>query len=226
MSLDLMKRLAARLPLPWQEELKRIHHRRHIRRQSFGTSEPEFDILATLVSPGDWVIDVGANVGHYTKRLSDLVGPLGRVIAAEPVPETFALLAANVGLFEHRNVTLLNLAVSNTTSLVEIHIPQFTTGLRNYYQAAIRQGAGDLQVLTLALNSLELSHRIALVKIDAEGHDKAVVEGMGAILVRDLPTLIVEDVEASMIERLDELGYRHQVQPNSPNTIFRYPSRA
>lgn len=220
MSLDLMKRLAARLPLPWQEELKRIHHRRHIKRQTFGTSEPEFDLLASLVGPGDWVIDVGANVGHYTKRFSDLAGPLGRVIAVEPVPETFALLSANVGLFEHRNVTLLNVAASNSASIVTVNIPQFTTGLRNYYQAAIGSSAGDLRVLTLSLDSLGLSHGIKLVKIDAEGHDAAVVEGMEAILVRDRPALIVEDAEASMIERLARLGYRKQVQANSPNTVF------
>ena len=46
-----------------------------------------------MVSPRDWIVDVGANVGHYTKRLSELVGPKGRVIAFEPILETFSILS-------------------------------------------------------------------------------------------------------------------------------------
>ena len=223
MSLDFLKRLAARLPASWQGELKRIRYRRQIRRRTFGDSEAEFEMLGTLLEPGDWVVDVGANVGHYTKRFSDLVGPTGRVIAFEPVPETFALLAANVELFEHQNVTLLNFAASNTTSVVGLRIPQFNSGLRNFYQATVSQETGDVQVLTVPLDSLGLSHRINLVKIDAEGHDAEVLQGMEGILTRDLPVLIVESGLASMTGRLGKLGYRHETPPNSPNTLFRVP---
>ncbi len=95
-----MKRAAAALPLAWQQELKRLHYRRQISRGTFATDEPEYAILDSLVLPGSLVIDVGANVGHYTKKLSDLAGSRGRVIAFEPVPDTFSLLAANVALFQ------------------------------------------------------------------------------------------------------------------------------
>ncbi len=149
-----MKRLASRLPSSWQQELKRLHYRRQIHRQTFETTEPEFLILDQLISAGDWVIDVGANVGHYTKRFSDLVGPQGRVIALEPVPETFALLAANTSLFHYRNVTLLNLAASDQTTEVGIQIPDFETGLKNYYQATITTQESELQVMTVALDQL------------------------------------------------------------------------
>ena len=43
------------------------------------------------------LLDVGANVGHYTLRLSELVGEHGRVIAVEPVPET-ALIGDRNGM--------------------------------------------------------------------------------------------------------------------------------
>ena len=120
-----LKKLASHLPWLWQQELKRLHYRCQIHRQTFETTEPEFLVLDQLISSGDWVIDIGANVGHYTKRFSDLVGPQGRVIAVEPVPDTFALLAANVLLFQYRNVTLLNLAASDQTTVVGIQIPDF-----------------------------------------------------------------------------------------------------
>ena len=145
------------------------------------------------------------------------------MIALEPVPETFALLAGNVEHFNHKNVTLLNLAGSNMTKVVGVKVPTFKTGLRNFYQAAVSQGECDFQVLTVPLDSLGLSHRISLVKIDAEGHDAAVLLGMEGILTRDLPTLIVESDRASMVERLGRLGYQHETPPNSPNMLFRCP---
>ena len=132
---NLLKRLTSRLPPLWQQELKRLMFRHEIRHQKFKSYEAEFLILGSIISAGDWVVDVGANVGHDTKSFSDLVGPQGRVIAVEPVPETFELLSANVLLFQHSNVTLLNIAASDKLGVSGMRIPRFATGLNNYYQA-------------------------------------------------------------------------------------------
>jgi len=114
----LAKKTAARLPHEWQQALKRRHFQRHIARDTFRTDEPEWELAARWLAPGDWAIDVGANIGHYSKRFSDLVGAGGRVIAFEPVPATFELLAANAARFAWTNVTLLNLAASDATGVV------------------------------------------------------------------------------------------------------------
>ena len=88
---DLSKRLTSGLPQSWQHELKRLKCRREIQHRTFRSYEPAFLILDSLISAGDWVIDIGANGGHYTNRFCDLVGPQGRVIAVEPVAKTFAM---------------------------------------------------------------------------------------------------------------------------------------
>lgn len=222
-----LKRLASHLPTSWQQGLKRLHYARQIRRGSFGTSEPEFGILASMLNRGDWVIDVGANVGLYTKRFSDLVGPLGRVIALEPVSETGALLAANAALFQHANVTIVNLAASDATKVVGLRIPRFDSGLTNYYEAAVTTGAFDREVLAVALDSLGITHRVALIKVDAEGHDATVLHGALGLLERDRPALIVESISGILLERLAAMGYEKDPVPGSPNTVFRhagYPS--
>jgi FkbM family methyltransferase len=216
-----LRRLAARLPPFWQQELKRLYYRRQIRRQTFRLDEPEFRILDQFVSAGDWVIDIGASVGHYTRKLSELVGPGGRVIAVEPVPDTFSILAANIALFPYSNVTLLNLAASDQTTTVGIQIPEAETGLKNYYRAEITPQEAELQVMTVAIDSLALEHRIGLVKIDAEGHDPVVLEGMERLLSRDHPTLIVETSSTDVVKRLEGLGYDSMKLPGSPNTLFR-----
>jgi len=221
----LLKQIAALLPNRLQIELKRIHCGRQIKKGTFLTDEPEYNMLHNVISPGDWVFDIGANVGYYTKRFSDIVGPCGRVIAFEPVPTTFSLLSANVQLFTHSNVSLINLAVSNKMDIVSMSMPKFSTGLINYCEANISSAADcALSVLTIALDSLCINQRIALVKIDVEGHESFVLEGMKKLIEKYHPILIVETSSEMVIASLSALGYVPEKLPNSPNILFK-PAR-
>lgn len=223
--MSLVKSLASHLPNTVQHELKKLQYGVQIRYDRFYTQEPEFAVVADIIRPGDWILDIGANVGHYTKRFSELTGPTGRVIAFEPVPTTFALLASNARLFTHSNVTLFNAAVSDRFGPVGMAIPQFDSGLTNYYEAHLSAPTeSDLSVLAMNIDSLGLEARIALAKIDAEGHEAAVLKGMRATLQRDMPVLIVETSSPEVIASLESLGYRHERLPESPNILFR-PAR-
>ena len=218
----LLKQIAARLPNRWQTELKRIHFGRQVNKGTFVTDEPEYKILHNLINPGDWVIDIGANVGHYTKRFSELVGAHGRVIAFEPVPTTFFLLSANVQLFTDPNVSLINAAVSNKLNVVGMSLPKFSTGLTNYYQAHLSSAADSaLSVLTISLDSLCINQHIALVKIDAEGHESFVLAGMQKLIEKYHPVLIVETDSREVIANLTTLGYVPEQLQNSPNVLFK-----
>jgi FkbM family methyltransferase len=220
--MPLLKHIAARLPNRWQTELKRIYFGRQIGKGIFTTEEPEYKILPQLIKPGDWVIDIGANIGHYTKRFSELVGARGRVIAFEPVPTTFSLLSANVELFAYPNVTLLSAAVSNKLDVVGMSIPKFSTGLTNYYQAHLSSAIdSELFVLTMSLDSLCINRRIALVKIDTEGHESFVLSGMQRLLENHHPFLIIETVSKDLIAKLSTFGYSSEKLPNSPNILFK-----
>ena len=218
------KRIAALMPGRWQQELKRIFFRWHIKHGTFRTDEPEWDAAAEWLAPGDWAIDVGANIGHYTIRFSELVGPQGRVIAFEPVPETFELLAANSTLFPHANATLLNLAASESTQVLGMRIPSFPSGLKDYYEATLTAAGEDLRVMTRSIDSLACSGRVKLLKIDAEGHDDSVLRGARDLIERDFPTLVMESVSQEVSEYLASLGYRREDLRDSPNAVYRWPS--
>jgi FkbM family methyltransferase len=215
-----MKRLAALLPHSWQHELRRRHFQREIRRGSFYTDEKEYALLDKLLRAGDWALDVGANVGHYTKRMSELVGPSGRVIALEPVPDTFSLLAANARLFAHANVSLLNVAASDRLAIADMQIPRFANGLSNYYQASLGAGSGGLAVLTLPIDELSLP-KVRLVKIDVEGHELPALHGMRRLLQRDHPVLIVETGSQETTSLLGGLDYTVERLPGSSNLLCR-----
>lgn len=220
--MPLLKKIASQLPPQWQTEMKRIYFSRQIKRNSFVTDEPEYKILHDLISQGDWVVDVGANVGHYTKRFSELVGVHGRVFAFEPVPTTFSLLSANTQLFRYPNVTLINAAVSDKLDVVGMSIPKFSTGLTNYYQAhlsSVKDSA--LSVLTLSIDSLNIGRRVTLIKIDAEGHEAFVLAGMKKLIKKHHPTLIIENPSQDINTNLASFGYVSEVLPGSPNVVFK-----
>jgi FkbM family methyltransferase len=217
---DYLKSIVARLPKRWQQELKRFYFGSQRRRNRFCIDEPEYLYLGELVKPGDWALDVGANIGLYTTRLAELVGSDGRVIALEPVPETFELLAANVSKLGTGNVTLINAAASDSVTEMGMEIPRLPTGLDNYYMAKLSPEKCDLKVLCIKIDSLSICQRICLVKIDAEGHDLAALRGMKELLQRDQPVLIVEDTAETIAEFLAELGYARYRLPNYRNLIY------
>jgi FkbM family methyltransferase len=191
-------------------------------RDQFKSPEPEYPLLDTFVGEGEWAIDIGANVGHYTARLSSLVGATGRVFSFEPIPETFEVLAANSLFFPHRNITLLNMAVSDKPRIVGFEIPEWDTGLKNYYEAHIAFHEPSVSVFCCALDSFDFGERIGLVKIDAEGHELSILAGMKRLIERDHPILIIEAGDRDgLIGCLSSFGYGVDHLPQSPNLLFR-----
>jgi FkbM family methyltransferase len=74
--------------------------------------ESRFDAaMLEQINAGDVVWDVGANVGYFTTRFADKVGPAGKVYAFEPSKSTLALQAGNCA--SHANIALENMALSD-----------------------------------------------------------------------------------------------------------------
>ena len=53
------------------------------------------ELVRRITRPGMIALDIGANVGYYTRLLSTLVGSSGHVLAFEPHPRSFTLLRQN-----------------------------------------------------------------------------------------------------------------------------------
>ncbi len=219
----LAKKALALSPASFQREMKRLHFSRQIRRGRFIPAEAEMAVITELARPGACVLDVGANVGHYTCHLSACVGPDGRVVALEPLLDAFTLLAANVQAAGLNNVTLINAAASSAITEARMSVPKFEgSGLDNLYRAHIVSG-GERSVLCVPLDSLPLSAPVTLIKIDAEGHDLQVLMGAERILATQKPYLIVESpLEGPIAEWLVGHGYTvSKVHASSPNIVAR-----
>lgn len=218
MVIELMKRAAAHLSPATQRELRRMYFRRQIRRGIFETDEAEYALLDNWLRPGDWAVDIGANVGHYTLKMSELVGAQGRVLAFEPVPDTFYLLTANVQQCRYANVSLINAAASDRHGTFGMQVP-IEEGMRNFYRASIVEGNADVAVLTIPLDDLLRPGALRVVKIDVEGHERSVLEGMQALMRLHRPVMIVETSSVETERWIEALGYATNRLPGSSNIV-------
>lgn len=214
----MINELAAYLPTDTQDLLKRWRFRRQVKAGRFVPDEPEIALISQLVSDGDTVIDVGANVGHYTLHLAKCVGAQGRVVAFEPIPQTFNILSSNVRAMHAYNVTLLNMAASSARGSACMDLPTLESGLENYYQAAIGS-AGRYRVMCMPIDDMQLPE-VKLIKIDAEGHDWEVLKGAEQTIMRSRPTLVVEiGMNGPEAQWLRDRGYTITHLPGSPNVV-------
>lgn len=164
------------------------------------TYEPEvWRELLDSVRTGDVVADVGANIGLYAVALARRVGPTGRVIAYEPDAANAALLRRNLALNGAGGVVdVREVAVGSERG----ELPFLSDRQQSRFDPS---GAARVRVVTLD-DELE---RLALLKIDVEGFECAVLEGARSLLAdeRRRPRRIF--VEAHLA-RLPELGRTEQ----------------
>lgn len=225
----LLKRVVARFPDPFQFAIKYLYCASRMMLGRFEETEPEVPLVRRMINNGDLIIDVGANIGTYTSLFSELVGIDGRVIAFEPVPQTFAILAANSLGFKFNNVTLLNAALSDKKSYYgsRILVPESVSGINNYCRAHLSTAAGSSAmgtlITTFPLDVFDIDRKVSLVKIDVEGFELEVLRGMRRLIECHHPYLIVETKDSFVTELMVDMGYRWDRLPNSPNVVF-YPN--
>lgn len=175
--------------------------------------ESEIELFASLLAPGDVVVDVGANIGTHTVFFGKHVGPKGRVVALEPQRFVHGLLVANVAANGLANVECLLAAASNEEGSVEIPVvdPRAACNFGAIGVAVAAPACATEAVRATTIDALGLE-RCSLVKVDVEGLETLVLSGAAETIARTQPILFVENntVERSseVIRAVKALGYR------------------
>ena len=158
--------------------------------------QPDLIIAEKLVDENSIFVDIGANIGLYTKYLSPFTK---QVKAFEPVPFTFSMLSKNVTKFKLNNVELNQVAVSSKDGEATIEVP-IQGGARNYYRATLEQRNSDssfemkIKVPIKTIDSLFLNriNEISFIKVDVEGHEISVLKGADNFLTASDCSWLIE----------------------------------
>lgn len=149
-------------------------------------------MLDTLVAPGDTVVDVGANIGYNTLYAAKRVGPSGRVYALEPAQDNLSILYANLFANDLRNVIVLPYAAGKSRAILHFYLRGDVSAVNSLYQDNFYHPVTQtVEVLSAPLDDL-IPTTPSLVKIDVEGGEITVLQGMSRILRSPSLRLIVE----------------------------------
>lgn len=203
----MMKQLALKyLPDRLLKAVRSIHYSASLKRYDID-AEPDLRACKDILAPGDTVLDIGANIGVYTRFCSEFVGPSGHVISLEPVPETFSYLSHNVRSLRLGNVDCLNCAASDHDNDSDLMlVPQYSKGGANLYEAAL-SSEGNIRVRSAKLDTLFPDLSPQFIKCDVEGHELACVHGALDMIQRCLPKWMVEVTRRETFELFDSLDY-------------------
>jgi FkbM family methyltransferase len=132
--------------------------------------------FAHALRSGDTMLDIGANIGTYSVLAAGVAGC--RVLAMEPVPDTYALLVSNL----RRNSLLslaepMNVAASDRAGTVRMTHGEDST---NHVLGAAE--AGGIEVRTARLDELVAINGPTFMKLDVEGHEQHVLAGASRLL--------------------------------------------
>ncbi len=167
---------------------------------------------------GDTAIDIGANIGSYSLRLARR---FRRVTAFEPSPAHSRVLRLNVSLNNISNVTLEEVALSDTTGVTPLYIRGggATSLDPSHY------GLKYSSVRTVKVSKLDdyrpMFTRLDFVKIDAENSEYRILVGGKETILRFKPIIAVEVHQARLpsdescrcdtCNLLNTLGYNVEV---------------
>jgi FkbM family methyltransferase len=161
-----------------------------------GSNElPVQTAVVDTLRPGDVFVDVGANVGFFGLLAARKVGPAGHVLAIEAVAEVAEAARTNARLNDFAHMQVLVAAASDHEGTTELMLAQHPGGATISPDDVPPDLVGRRVVPTVTLDDLVTSGQLpppAMVKIDVEGAEMAVLRGMSGILREHRPAILCE----------------------------------
>lgn len=187
-----------------------------------GVFEPDVqDAFRLLVRPGMNCLDIGANIGYYSIHMAAVVARMGgRVFSFEPDEFAFGLLTKNCQENRLQDViTAFRFACGSEDGEARLYKDPNPA---NYGGMSLRPPSPSSASTSVPLRRLDSvispGTRIDFAKIDVEGYEALVLDGMRRIIAENSPILLCEfntpalrttgaDGPARFLEQLSSLGY-------------------
>jgi FkbM family methyltransferase len=179
--------------------------------------EQAMNALPSLVEPGDFVADLGANLGMYALEFSELTGPAGKVYSVEPIASNFQVLEAVVRKRGLTNVQIYRAAIGSQAGRQDMIIPN-TKGFTGFYSAHFNnRGSEEGSIETVDVFALDDLWRqnemqnLDFIKADVAGAELDVIAGAKSLIGTLRPGLLMGVSRRTgdhTLNVLKDFGYR------------------
>jgi FkbM family methyltransferase len=181
------------------------------RAQMLGIYEtPASKILEKELKDARLFIDVGAHVGYYTLLASKIAK---EIISIEPNPFNYKLLKFNLRINKIKNAYALNIAASNYNGESGIFIPKLKGKIATD-ESRLDNNISKIKIKVVKLDDLllKIGKNPDVIKIDVEGSEMQVLEGLQETLRKGVKCLMIEvhseENKAEAISFIKSLGYK------------------
>jgi FkbM family methyltransferase len=164
-----------------------------------GARSAEERFIEALKLGGQTVFDVGGYEGIFTLFFARRVGTNGQVVTFEPNPRNFEKIAENVRLNGFANVKVRQIALGAAPGRASLVFPADETARGSLETRIADQIRHEKEVVTIDVEIDTIDRQIAggvpepeFVKLDVEGVEYDVLQGMTSLLSRKHPRLYIE----------------------------------
>lgn len=163
--------------------------------------------FADVVRAGGFVIDAGANYGHYSLLAANAVGASGLVVAFEPDPATHSVLVSNASLLPYNNLLTEQAGLSDATTTATLVVDARNLGGHSFAMENVEEVSHSVEVSVYRLDDYLIEQGITrsvdVMKIDVQGYEWKLLAGAEAVIRRDRPVIFCE-ITPSMMEAVGD----------------------
>jgi FkbM family methyltransferase len=169
----------------------------------FGRYSPELlSVIRAFATPGSSVLDIGAQLGYITANVAAMVGREGHVYSFEPDPWAVANLEKTVQSNKFDWVRVFAAAASERTGTVVLNVSP-VVGWSTVVTGSHHHDLKPVTVPSLRIDDLaqagEFVRPIRFIKMDVEGLECSVLDGMTKLLAED-DAIILAEVNSVMLK--------------------------
>jgi FkbM family methyltransferase len=156
-----------------------------------GAWEPfETALVRRFLKAGDNFLDAGANIGYFTVVAAERVGASGKVYAFEPEPRNYAFLQQNIVLNAFQNrVEAVAVALAASAGTGRLHLHPDNLGDHQIHSSDDSRQVIAIELVAGAAYLQPSCEKLQLVKIDTQGSEHEVVQGLLPLLKHSGPEL-------------------------------------
>lgn len=153
-------------------------------------------IAKAICKPGDTIVEIGANVGTESVGFRDIVGPDGKLILFEPLPNNIRQLERMVILNKWKNVFIEKCAVGERRAEVDFVMPSDTSMSGIGYVDTQKNNVGKSEKIRVPIVPLDDSiaklDKLKIIFTDTEGHEYNVLKGAKETISHFRPIIVLE----------------------------------